>query len=264
MKGTFLDLTQLDIMFAENLKYLRKQEGLSQQELADELQIPRSTLGDYERSHTEPNMEMLRKLATRFEVTLDQLLIHRLSDQELEIVRSDDLRVLAISVDSENRQNIELVESKAAAGYLTSFGDPEFIKELPKLYFPNIPQGTYRAFEIQGDSMLPMPPGSIVICSYIERLEDLKNDRTYVIATQVDGIVYKRILLNPDGQSLTAVSDNPVYPPFRIPYRELAEIWEYYAHLSFTDVKASAADALEDKINDIQQKVNHLHRRMTA
>ncbi|MDH3648108.1 MAG: helix-turn-helix domain-containing protein [Saprospiraceae bacterium] len=251
-------------MLAENLKYLRKVKRLSQQQLADQLQMPRSTLGDYERSHTEPSINMLLQIASFFEVTLDELLTSKLSHRDLEIIRTGDLRVLAITVDKEDRENIELVESKAAAGYLTSFADPEYIKELPKLYFPNIPQGTYRAFEIQGDSMLPLTPGSIVICSYVERIEDLQNERTYVIATHLDGIVYKRVLLNPDRQSITALSDNPAYPPFRIPYGDLAEIWEYYAHLSFTDVKSSVAHAFEEKINDIQEKVTYIRQRMTA
>jgi len=245
-------------MLAENLKYLRKKNKLSQQQLADALQIPRTTLGDYERAHTEPNVETLILLADYFKTPVDDLLKVKLRLKDYEIIRNKDMRVLAITVDSENRQNIELVDSKAEAGYLASFQDPEYIRELPKLYFPNIPDGTYRAFEIQGDSMLPMVPGSLVICSYIERLEDLKNERTYVIATHLDGIVYKRVLLNPDSKSITALSDNPVYPPYKIAFRDIAEIWQYYAHLSFTDAKIGFESALEEKLNDIQKKVNYI------
>jgi transcriptional regulator with XRE-family HTH domain len=245
-------------MLAENLKYLRKKNKLSQQQLADTLQIPRTTLGDYERAHTEPNVETMIILADYFKVSVDDLLKVKLRLKDHEIIRNKDMRVLAITVDSENRQNIELVDSKAEAGYLASFQDPEYISELPKLYFPNIPDGTYRAFEIHGDSMLPLVPGSLVICSYIERLEDLKNEKTYVIATHLDGIVYKRVLLNPDGKSITALSDNPVYPPYKIAFRDIAEIWQYYAHLSFTDAKASFENALDEKLNDIQKKVSYI------
>ena len=245
-------------MLAENLKYLRKRRKLSQQQLADALEIPRTTLGDYERGHTEPNIDTLIRVAGYFDVTIDALLVEKISHKDLEIIRNKDLRVLAISIDSENRQNIELVDSKAEAGYLSSFQDPEYIRELPKLYFPNIPEGTFRAFEIQGDSMLPMMPGSIVICSYIERLEEIKNEHTYVIATHLDGLVYKRILLNPDRQSITAVSDNPAYPPYKIAYRDIAEIWQYYAHLGFTDAKIALENTLEEKLTDIQEKVTFI------
>ncbi len=249
-------------MLSENLKYLRKKRHVSQQQVADDLGIPRSTLGDYERDHTEPNIQMLVQLCRYFEVSIDDLLTRKLSHDDLTIIQSNDLKVLAISVDQDNRQNIEFVSAKAEAGYLESFQDPEYIQELPKLYFPNIPDGTYRAFEIQGDSMLPMAPGSVVVCSYVERLEELKNERTYVIATHMDGIVYKRILLNPDGISLTAISDNPTFPPYRISYRNIAEVWSYYAHISFTDTKAAVENVLEERILDIQEKVTYIKERM--
>jgi phage repressor protein C with HTH and peptisase S24 domain len=167
------------------------------------------------------------------------------------------MRVLAISVDQENRQNIELVDRKAEAGYLESFQDPEYISELPKLYFPQIPEGTYRAFEIQGNSMLPLLPGSIVICGYVENIDALKNDRTYVIATR-EGIVYKRIFNNINDHTITAISDNPAYPPYIIPWEDIAEIWQYYAHVSFSDIKKGMDQWLESNIGEIQRKLDEI------
>ncbi len=245
-------------MLAENLKYLRKKLQLSQQHVADTLDIPRTTLGDYERGHTEPNVQTLVKIASYFDVNLDELLTAKLCLDEMTIIKNENFKVLAISVDAQNRQNIEYVSAKAEAGYLQSFQDPEYIQELPKLYFPNIPEGTYRAFEIHGESMLPMASGSVVVCSYVEKLNDIKDNRTYVITTHLDGIVYKRVLLNPGGNSLTAISDNPTYPPYRIPFRDISEIWSYYAHISFTDSKAAVDNALEERILDIQEKVSYL------
>ncbi|MBX2815527.1 MAG: LexA family transcriptional regulator [Saprospiraceae bacterium] len=251
-------------MLSENLKYLRKKHSLSQQQLSDVLSIPRSTLGDYERGHTEPNLATLIQLSEHFGITLDALIKETLSHETMEIARTKDFKVLAISVDRMERENIELVDAKAAAGYLHSFQDPDYIKELPKLYFPNVPQGTYRAFEIDGDSMVPMMPGSVVICSYIERMEEVKNDRTYVIATHLDGLVYKRVLKNPDGESITAVSDNPSYAPFKIPFRDIAEMWQYYAHLSFTDSKTALDEAVDTKLDSIQETVTYIKERLNG
>jgi DNA-binding XRE family transcriptional regulator len=249
-------------MFAENIRYLRKKWKLSQQQLADLLEAPRTTLGDYERGHTEPNIEMLIKMAKQFAVSIDALLTGKLWHEEFEVVSDPTFKVLAITVDGQNKQNIEFVSAKAQAGYLEGFQDPEYIEELPKLYFPNIPEGTYRAFEIHGDSMLPLLSGSVVICNYVERIEEIKNERTYVIATHLDGIVYKRVLLNPDNASITAVSDNPSYPPYKIPFRDIAEIWQYYAHMSFNDSKATQENVLDHKISEIQETVNFLKERM--
>ncbi len=251
-------------MFPANLKYLRKKHKLSQQQLADSLQIPRTTLGDYERGHTEPNIETLVRIASHFDVSMDLLLSETASHESLEVMRSEDLRILAISVDSQNRQNIELVPARAEAGYLQGFQDPDYIRELPKMYFPAIPEGTYRAFEIQGDSMVPMESGSVVICSYVENLSELKNEKTYVIATHLDGIVYKRIVKNPDGESLTAISDNPVFPPYKVLFRDIAEIWQYYAHISFTDTKTAAVNAIDEKIHNIEKDVQFIKQQLSS
>jgi transcriptional regulator with XRE-family HTH domain len=246
-------------VFNINLKYLRQKHKLSQQVLAGEMNIPRTTLGDYERGKTEPNLEMLVKMSEYFEVKLDDLLRKNLSHGDLEVLRNKDLRVLAITVDSENKGNIELVDTKAEAGYLDSFHDPEYIRELPKISFPSIPEGTYRGFEIQGDSMLPVEPGSMVICSYVEHLDHIKEDRTYIVVSKQEGLVYKRLRHDKQNQQLVLISDNELYLPYTISYSEIAEVWQYYAHLSFSDAKQTTSNKLEEKINDIQRKVSEIH-----
>ena len=173
-------------MLSSNLQFLRRKTGYSQQELADMLEIPRTTWSGYELGKVEPNINMLQKISIFFHQSIDRLLNQRIDFDELEIARADTLRVLAITMDQDQRQNIELVYSKAEAGYLDGFQDPEFISELPKMYIPNLPTGSYRAFEIHGDSMLPMPSGSLVISKYVESLKDLKDDKTYIIVTEKD------------------------------------------------------------------------------
>lgn len=249
-------------MITKNLNYLRKKRKISQQVLADAMQLPRTTLGDYERGKTEPNIEMLIKLADYFEVGVDDLLRKNLSHQDLEILRNKNIRVLAISVDSNDKGNIELVNTKAEAGYLESFQDPEYISELPKINFPNIPQGTFRGFEINGDSMLPVEPGSIIICQYVEQLKSIKDDRTYIVVSKQDGLVYKRVKLDSKNQRLILKSDNDVYLPYDISFDEIDEVWQYYAHLSFSDSKATFNYMLEEKINDIQKKVTGISEKL--
>lgn len=246
-------------MLAQNLKYLRQKTKISQHELAEAMSLPRTTLGDYERGKTEPNIGMLIKLSDYFDVRVDDLLRKNLSHQDLEILKNKDFRVLAITVDHENKGNIELVDTKAEAGYLDRYQDPEYIRDLPKIQFPNMPQGTYRGFEISGDSMLPIESGSIIICQYVERLNQLKEDNTYVIISKQDGLVYKRVRLNASKKQLTLVSDNEVYLPYTLDYDDVDEVWSYYAHLSFSDSKLTFNTILEDKLTDLQIKINTIH-----
>jgi phage repressor protein C with HTH and peptisase S24 domain len=172
------------------------------------------------------------------------------------------MRVLAISIDKDERNNIELVDTKAEAGYLEGFQNPEYIRDLPKISFPNIPKGTYRGFEVNGESMLPMEPGSILICQYLERIDYVKNDKTYVIISKDQGVVYKRIKNIASENALLLTSDNEIFTPYSIPYQEIDEIWEYYAHVSFSDAKVNIENIIEDRLFDIQKRVKEMQQLM--
>jgi len=243
----------------ENLRFIRQKKGLSQAEAADKIGIPRTTLGDYERGHTEPNLETLVKLTNVYEIPLETLVTQRLQNLAWEDHPTQHLRILAVSVDQNQRNNIELVRTKAAAGYVDSFQDPEFISELPHFQIPSL-QGSLRAFEIEGDSMLPMEPGSIVICRYVENLRDIKNHACYIVVSQRDGVVYKRLQLDSKTHSVLCMSDNTVYPPFVLPWEEIKELWEYQAHLAFREPSQIHQSLMEEHLEDIRWKVNALHK----
>lgn len=61
------------MIFPERLKQLRQKKGLIQQEIAELLGVKRNTYSDWENGKTEPNFEMVLKLADLFEVSLDWL-----------------------------------------------------------------------------------------------------------------------------------------------------------------------------------------------
>lgn len=246
--------------FSENLKYLRKHKKLSQQVLADQLDLPRTTLGDYERGNTEPSLAMLIRIAQYFDVSMDALLQEDISLKALEVIKQKHLKVLAISIDNENKENIELVDTKAEAGYLESFSDPNYIAELPKISIPQFMDSTYRAFEIRGDSMLPLESGSIVISSYVEKLEAIKDHKTYIIISQSQGVVYKRIQKDLKNQRLILSSDNKNYPSYSIPLEEVQEVWQHAAHLSFSDAVQQEQDHILYKIDDIQETVHKIKK----
>ena len=52
--------------FSDMLKYLRKREGLTQQELAKKLDISKSTVSMYENGNREPDFETLETIADFF------------------------------------------------------------------------------------------------------------------------------------------------------------------------------------------------------
>lgn len=61
-------------MFSDELKKLRKQRDLTQQKLADDLGIAKSTISMYENGRREPDFETSEAIADYFNVRLDDLL----------------------------------------------------------------------------------------------------------------------------------------------------------------------------------------------
>ena len=64
----------------QNLKYLRKLRGWTQEEFAAKLRIKRSLIGAYEEERADPRLEVLETISQIFKVTLDELLLQDLSE----------------------------------------------------------------------------------------------------------------------------------------------------------------------------------------
>lgn len=252
----------------ENIRFIRKQLKLTQDQFGQQLGIKRSLVGAYEEGRAEPRLELLHKMATMAGLSADALISQELNaSTEVKFEKKDYTRgkeVLVVSIDSNKKDNIELVPHKAAAGYLNGYADPEYVRELPKFNLPNLSSGTYRAFEISGDSMLPILPGTIIVGEYVENLSDLKNGKTYILVTSREGIVYKRVFnyLNENGK-LFLVSDNRQYTPFQIDGEEVLEAWAAKAYISvqFPDVESQKDMSIENLagvVLDLQKEIMEL------
>ena len=77
---------------------------------------------------------------------------------------AQNLKVVTVTADKDNQRFINMVPEKASAGYTSGFADAAYLKDLPAYQLPFLSSGKmYRAFEITGDSMLPLRDKSIVI-----------------------------------------------------------------------------------------------------
>ena len=69
-------------MLNENLKTLRKQKGLSQEELAIRLNVVRQTISKWEKGLSVPDSDMLVKMADILEVSVGELLGSKITDEK--------------------------------------------------------------------------------------------------------------------------------------------------------------------------------------
>jgi len=262
----------------KNLKYIRKQREWTQEELANQLQIKRSLVGAYEEERAEPRLEVMETICAKFSISLEEFLFQ-------------DLALLSANGEDSNGSNnnymerrralksdkrislasmVTFVPVKAAAGYLAGYADPEFLDELNTFTLPMLAPGDYRAFEILGDSMLPTPSGSVIVGEKVESFKEVKNSNTYIVVSNADGVVYKRIITNDDrskegnGDRLTLLSDNPLYEPYQVNATDIVEIWKavYIIHKAGTqpmwnvDQLAGVVNNLQDQITSLKKKLN--------
>ena len=92
--------------FGNKLKELRTQNGLTQQQLANQLGVTKSVVSFYERQERTPSPDILRKLAAVFHVSSDFLLgidtVKRLDISDLD---DDDIQLVSLLVDRLRKKN---------------------------------------------------------------------------------------------------------------------------------------------------------------
>lgn len=232
--------------FAENLKFLRTRKKTSQADLAKSLEITRTTLAGYEKK-VQPPFPVLIRMAEYFNISLDALIRYNLKTlgefQLSQIEKGFDvdvtgqkLRLLTISVNNDGNENIEMIPIKAQAGYTSSYGDPEFFATLPKFQLPFLKQDkTYRSFQIEGESMLPIAPGSWVTCSYIQNWTNVKDGTPCIVVTEDEGIVFK-VVYRKSGNMLLLVSSNRKFKPYELEMKKVVELWKFETYNGF-DIK---------------------------
>ena len=245
----------------QNLKYLRKLRGWTQEEFAIKLNIKRSLIGAYEEERAEPRLEVLETISDMFKITLDELLRKDLSVTQGSNYLAKRRQLKLMSAD---RNVIHFVPVKAAAGYLAGYADSEFIDELNTFTLPMLSGGNYRAFEIIGDSMMPTPSGSIIVGEKVESLEDSKNNLAYIVVSKNEGIVYKRIVKsNKNKNKVTLVSDNPAYQPYQVDANDIVEMWQAQTIINkVTQQQRWDVNALANLVNNLQDQVSSLTKKM--
>ncbi|UAY51467.1 XRE family transcriptional regulator [Ferruginibacter albus] len=244
----------------QNLKYLRKLRGWTQEEFAIKLGIKRSLIGAYEEERADPRLEVLEIVSEIFKVSLDELLLKDLNNSSGSYLAKRRMQKMMTA----DRNIIHFVPVKAAAGYLAGYADTEFIDELNTFTLPMLAGGNYRAFEIIGDSMLPTPSGSIIVGEKIEDAENVKNSQAYIVVSRNEGIVYKRIEKNNRAKGkLTLISDNPQYQPYQVNTDDIVELWQAQMVISkVSQQQRWDMNSLASMVNNLQSQVSSLKKKM--
>lgn len=183
----------------EQLKILRKRDGLTQAEVAARLGVDRSTYAKYENGQSEPNFEMLQKLADLFRSSADFLIGG--TDQS----------------SSKSGSWVPVLGDVAAGIPIEAV---ENIVDYEEIDTAMASTGKYYGLRIKGSSMEPrIREGDVVI---VRQQEDADTGDTAVVLVNGESATVKRIKKETDG-GLWLLPNNPAYDPQHYSPSEVAE-----------------------------------------
>lgn len=263
--------------FSANIRFLRNRKKRTQDEVAAAIGIKRAKYNSYENGiAVNPPLDTLVALSSYFRMNIDTLVkvdMSSLSEYKMfelekgfdDYMRGTKLRVLSTTVDSSNRENVELVSLRARAGYTAGYNDPEFIATLPVFQLPFLsPERKYRAFQLEGDSMHPIPHGAYVIAEFVQDWRDIKRGTACIVLTEDDGAVFKIVdnRLKED-KTLLLKSLNTLYEPYEVRANQVREIWKFVHYMSrelpeeqmTPDKLAATVMKMNEQLNQLKKKV---------
>ncbi|MDP4210182.1 MAG: LexA family transcriptional regulator [Bacteroidota bacterium] len=257
-------------LIASNIRHLRKVKGLTQDQLADKIGVNRAMIGSYEEGRAVPKLPVMQNISHYFGISIDLLINNDLSNipdggDSLPIdAKGANLRVVSTIVDRDDNELITLVPAKASAGYLNGYADPDYVDTLPRFSLPFqelAKERTYRAFQINGDSMDPIPSGAYIITEYVQDWHDIKDGKTYVLVTRDEGVVYKRVFLHPSGE-LYLKSDNPQYETYSVHLNRMLEVWKAVGYIctKLPEPDAVSLSKLSAIVMEMKREMDELKR----
>ena len=109
----------VDMTFAENLKMLRKQAGMSQEQLAEKIGVSRQAVTKWETGAGIPDIENIMAISTLFDISIDDLLSNESGSKKLPETEYLYESVTEYDIDESKRYDMKL----GGAKWLVLVGD---------------------------------------------------------------------------------------------------------------------------------------------
>lgn len=217
----------------EKIFALREEQGITQEELAKELNITSRTLQNYEYGISEPKFDTIKQLSKLFNVNIDFFTSSNdvVSQNKKDVVSSRKPVVspknstvkkqdLKLSQDNFSVPYFDDVYASAGGGYINDENPPkmiEFSKSFLRDYLGTVEFSRLNVIKSKGDSMEPTIPKNALL---FIRLGDVEEGQICVARIE-DELYVKRLQKRP---VVKLISDNPDYDPITLQPDENFEI----------------------------------------
>ncbi|MCB5222894.1 helix-turn-helix domain-containing protein [Lactiplantibacillus pentosus] len=204
----------------DRMKSIRKQQGISADQLAESIGVSRSTIFRYEKGDIEKMpIEVVANVASSLHVSLIDLMgisNDSISEKITEIVSKlnpDRQQNVYNYADNQLKEqngkvvNLPLVGKSAANPTELTYGDVEIEHD----DFTDVPHGADTAIRIQGDSMEPLIHDGQII--FYHRQEEVENGEIAIVEIDGDGVTCKQIYYDYTSDEVILRSINKKYEP---------------------------------------------------
>lgn len=246
----------------ERFKEIREENRYTQREFAAILGIKNST-ADIERGKTKLSGKVVSDLFKLLHI--NPLWLFGQSEEKYLNIPSPEVLPKIVTVNPEGRENMLLVNQKAAAGYPQNIGDVEWHRQLPAFEIP-LPQyrnATYRGFQIEGDSMLPnFQQGDWVLGKAVSDIEEISDNKICVVVTS-ESVLIKKVRKIPGKNRLLLISLNEEYAPFHLDINKIREIWQVNSKLTFMLDSLSEngiLKQLQESMQELKQQLKSIQK----
>ncbi|WP_234025817.1 LexA family protein [Anaerococcus sp. Marseille-P3915] len=177
-------------MISKKIRQLRKEQGWTQKQLSEKLHVGKTTVSNYETGYSEPDIDMLNKMAKLFNVSVDTILGNKNPVEGQDYITINVYGSIPAGIPIEAIEDISDTEDLS-------------LKEYDK-------NKTYLGLKVDGDSMYPKYlDGDTVI---IEKTPDCESGTDAAVYVNGYEATLKTVIKNPNG-TVTLRPINPNYSP---------------------------------------------------
>lgn len=202
---------------SQNIKNLRKQNRMTQTELAKKLGVGTSTVSSWELGSNKPLMDNVTKMARLWNVKMSDIVGDATSDLPSNAIYFLKEQLVKVPVLGEIACGDPILAEENIVGYRYHLKD-------------TLPKGNTFYLKAKGDSMEPkIPDGSDVL---IREQSNVENGEIAAVLVNGDTeATLKRIYRQ--GNSISLVAENPAYPPYIVNEDSPARILGKAVEVSF-------------------------------
>lgn len=237
---------------------LRNLLNKTQVEFATDLGVTQSALSQIENGNRKISTDKLVRITEKYGINANWLL-----NGSGTVFHPRKAAAKATKKELQEETLIPFIDKKAHADYPRNLSDDEYIKSFRMYRVPGYEKGSYRMFEVVGDSMEPtIYEKEILISEHISNWRKAGNGKICVVICE-DSIVVKRVFLYMDGEDVFILkSDNPKYKSYKLTREDIIEIWEVKGKITDQFLSLPAEDQrfmrLEERIAKMEAEMTRL------